>query len=210
MEFGKLECQMLNNVGVGFFERGRFGDARKVFVAALQVLKQEDAKTNTQSTRRRTNHAAKYTTWSNACATVKSDADFVWTRALRVPSHDCCPLETTTLVAIMTFNFALCLHMTSITNNKSGLIQWTIRIYKTVVRLLKKTCGKLSDRIKVAVYNNVASLQCRLLDYCAAFRWYTLLSKHMNSCDKEDHMVDRGNVILNIILCCTPTVAGAA
>lgn len=204
MESGKQECQVLNNVGVTLFEQGRFGDARKVFVAALQILKHQDSKK--KAPRRR--EEIPVAIWSNGCVSAKSDADFVWSRALRVPPL--AALDTTTLIAIMTLNFALSLHMTSFTNNKKGLIQWTMRIYKTVLRLLRKTSRKLSDRIKVAVYNNMASLQCRQLDYGVAFRWYRLLSTHMNSCDKEDQMVDRGNLMLNIILCCNPTVAGAA
>ena len=152
MESGKQECQVLNNVGVTLFEQGRFGDARKVFVAALQIVKQQDSKK--PAPRRR--EGIPVAIWSNVCVTAKSDADFVWSRALRVPPLGV--LDTTTLIAIMTLNFALCLHMTSITNSKKGLIQWTMRIYKTVLRLLRRTSRKLADRIKVAVYNNMASL----------------------------------------------------
>lgn len=198
--------------------RSRFHRARAIRRCQKRVhqtLKTEEAAEETRSgPRRRTRIplAAKHATWSDACIlNAKDDAEFVWTRALRI--NPSCGLDddSSTLVASMTFNFAMSLHMTSLTRDtKPGVLQWTMKIYQTVLRLLPKLCTKLANRIKVAVYNNMASLQCRLLDYCEAFRWYAKLSHHMNSCEKEEQIIDRGHVVMNLILCCTPTVAGAA
>jgi hypothetical protein len=87
-------------------------------------------------------------------------------------------------------------------------------IYMNVLlKIFKKTNNlRLRARILVAVYNKIVNLHCQLLDYREAFRWYALLSHHLNSADCHDDIValDREGIVTNLLFCCNPHIAAAA
>lgn len=205
--------QLLNNAGIDLLELGRYNDARKCFVAALEALKR-DKVVNTQ--RWGTIESTMEAFWASApdlAARKSADSVFIWSRGLRLiiptspKTHD-----MASLMAILTFNSALCLHMTTSQSNPES-VRWVIRVYNVVLKLLEKTKNKLlSERMKVALYNNLASLHCQLLDYCEAYKWYGLLSRHLKTTNWQADVIapDRAGIMANLMFCCRPHVAGAA
>mmetsp|Transcript_5482 Transcript_5482/g.9039 ORF Transcript_5482/g.9039 Transcript_5482/m.9039 type:complete len:212 (-) Transcript_5482:960-1595(-) len=205
--------QRLNNAGVDLLELGRYNDARKCFVAALEALK-KDKVVNTK--RWGTTESTMEAFWSSASNRASRESDdsvFVWSRGLRLilPTSPR-TRDMASLMATLTFNSALCLHMTSSQSNPES-VRWVIRVYKVVLKLLQRTQNKLlSERMKIAVFNNLASLHCQLLDYCEAYTWYGLLSRHLKTTNWLNDIIapDRAGIIANLMFCCRPHVAGAA
>jgi hypothetical protein len=208
-----IKYQRLNNAGVDLLEMGRFDDARKCFVSALELLKKDRVVT---AKRMSTLDSAIATFWSSAPHEAPQNSDdsvFVWSRGLRliIPTT-LIPNDVASLMAVLTFNSALCLHMTSSQKNPES-VRWVIRVYNVVLKLLQKTQNELlGERMKIALLNNLASLHCQLLDYCEAYRWYGLLSHHLKHTNWHDSVIacDRAGIIANLMFCCKPHVAGAA
>lgn len=209
------ELQRLNDLGASLFEEGRFTEARNLFVSSLEMLK----KGSLQREERRISPPPEISTmWSEApeeSSTCSISSAFVWMRTIRILSDPICfASDTPAIVAILTFNSALCLNMTAMKTLSPQLIKWVIQIYRVVLKLLRQTKSKrLAEGLKIAIYNNLANLNCQRLDYCEAYRWYGLLSKHLeNATHSHDEIVenDRAGIVANLLFCCKPHVAGAA
>ena len=208
------DYQRLNNLGVVLLEEGRFSDARQCFVASLGALRKKSffGKARRRSSK---NECAEAVIWSaNPDKKLESDdSTFIWMRGLRMVSPDSSPMQDMPgQFATVTFNGALCLHLLCTEGNPESL-RWAVRAYSNVLKILEKTNNKrLKARILVAVYNNIANLHCQMLDYREAFRWYALLSRHLNGTDCHDDIVasDREGIVTNLLFCCNPHIAAAA
>ena len=206
--------QQLNNAGVDLLDSGRFNDARRCFVSTLRLLKKE--KVTIAKRKTDCDSVGIATLWSSApniAHQYSEDSVFVWSRALRlIVPPVLIPNDVASLMAVLTFNSALCLHMTSSKKNPES-VRWVVLGYNVVLKLLQKTQNEiLNERMKIALLNNLASLHCQLLDYCEAYRWYGLLARHLKHTNWHSIVTacDRAGIIANLMFCCKPHVAGAA